>query len=168
MSKQNANGALGALPVVASSEAPILVEDDGAYAGLIFETTELAGLTQTHIDQSNASSFRIYLVLDDVKGTFDATVLRVNLQQSNQLPEIYLGSVALFGLRQASLNESGKGMQFYLDITPHAVQLLSDSTLIQRQVTISIRPTKALPAGVVITVGQLRLCLEKFGDDRTD
>ena len=162
MNDQASHGALGALPVIASSRAPIVVEADGAYAKLMFDTAVLATLMPAHVDQMNEKTFRIYLLLDRVKGKSDATVLQVYLNLSSQLLKIHLGSVALFGLRQASLNESGGGMQFILDVSAHSAHLLSAATLAQGQLNVLIRPTHALPNGVAIDIGQMRLCLEKF------
>ena len=68
---------------------------------------------------------RVFLHLENVRGTFDASVLSVyiNLPEGakpGDHPELLAGSVGLFGLRKSSLPDSahgGQGLTFVIDIT---------------------------------------------------
>ncbi len=103
---------------------------------------------------------RLYLALENMRGTFDATVLQIHLGG-----DIYLGSIALFGLRSASLprsDQTSAGMTSYLDMTPQA-QSTIESLRTDSQLRVSIRPRNELPVGVEILIERIRIYIETVG-----
>ena len=111
---------------------------------------------------------RVYLVLEDMRGTYDAAVLRVYLKCSSQdgrnlESEAFLGSIGLYGLRNARLPGSDglkSGLQCYLDITPPATKLERQALLAQAQLVLLIRPANKLPDGVEISIELMRIYIE--------
>jgi hypothetical protein len=141
---------------IACCDYAIEMRSTGVELSLRVHDTACAYLTMTAL----ASSLRVYLTLEDIRGTFDGAVLRIYLKTPpGATGETYLGSVGLFGLRQASL---GAGIQSHLDITPQLQQLTaaaSASSLLQ----VSIRPHHQLPEGMTISIARISLCVELLG-----
>jgi hypothetical protein len=139
--------------VIASCDQPTVVRAGG-----------VAAVLQVHGAALDAGS-RMSMVFDHVRGTFDATVLRVLVAlPSAEGGEVHLGSCALYGLRGASLPKPDGtlgGLQCKLDLSAHAAQLHA-ALLLQTEIRISILPHSALPDGVEITIERIRLCLEMF------
>ncbi len=100
---------------------------------------------------------RAYLQLENVRGTRDAHKLNVYVN------EHLAGTVALFGLRQASLKDGqhgGSGLTFELDITPIIDTLHLENTLGQDSLDVRITPTHSIPDGAGITVGRVSVYRE--------
>jgi tyrosinase len=110
---------------------------------------------------------RIYLVLENVRGSFDATVLRVFLKApapdaGSPASEVHLGSHALYGLRSASVPRADGqpgGLQCQLDVTPQSAQIAA-ALAGQAQLRLSILPHQPLPDGVEITIDRIRMSVE--------
>ena len=107
---------------------------------------------------------RVYLKLDNIRGNFDAAVLGVYVNlPDNAKPgasrEFFAGSVALFGLRRASVTDGqhvGEGLTFLLDITSRIDDLhLSAGGFAADSLRVSLVPTRALPEQSDITVGRI-------------
>jgi tyrosinase len=107
----------------------------------------------------------VYLKLENVRGTSDATVLGVyvNLPE-NAKPrdsrKFLAGHVALFGLRRASVKDGGhggEGLTFLLDVTPIIDELHLAKTLDVGSLRVSIVPSRALSTKADITVGRISL-----------
>lgn len=112
----------------------------------------------------------VYLKVENVRGTFDASVLNVyvNLPE-NVAPreggKYLAGEVALFGLRRASLKDgqhAGEGLSFILDITPIVDRLHLDKTLDADTLQVSIVPSRKLPEKADITVGRISVFREGY------
>lgn len=108
---------------------------------------------------------RVYLNLENVRGTRDATVLSVfiNLPKDEKPadhPELLAGSVGLFGLRQASLTDgkhAGEGLNFVLDITKIVDALHLNHTLDADSLQVTLVPHQAVPDQANITVGRISI-----------
>lgn len=113
----------------------------------------------------NPSRDRIYLVLENIKGTQDATVLNVYLN----LPEgknpgdyhhLLAGSVGLYGLRRASIQpgeDGGLGLTFVLDITQILIEQPAAMSPGADEIRISILPHPQLPDLTNVVVGRLSI-----------
>ncbi len=105
---------------------------------------------------------RVYLKLENVRGTRDATVLNVFVKgdgaQAGEQRANLAGQVALFGMRRASVKDGehgGGGLTFVLDITRIVDQLHLDGALDVASLAVSLVPRHALSAGETITVGRV-------------
>jgi tyrosinase len=107
----------------------------------------------------------VYLKLENVRGTSDASVLGVyvNLPE-NAKPrdsrKFLAGQVALFGLRRASVKDGdhgGEGLTFLLDVTRIIDSLHLAKTLDVASLRVSLVPSRALSAKADITVGRISL-----------
>ncbi len=106
---------------------------------------------------------RVLLNLENVRGTHDAAVLSVfiNLPEGAypaDHPELLAGSVALFGLRSASLadgSHAGQGLNFVLDITDIVDRLHLEKALDTDTLTVRIVPHRPIPDQAEITIGRI-------------
>jgi tyrosinase len=106
---------------------------------------------------------RVYLALENIRGTHDAVVLSVFLNlPEGALPgehrERLAGSAALYGLRRASLargGSSGEGLSEILDLTGRIGELVAADALDPANIRVSIVPNHLLPQGVEITIGRV-------------
>ncbi|RAK64587.1 hypothetical protein [Hymenobacter edaphi] len=112
----------------------------------------------------HAAPAQLYLTLENVHGTRDATVLNVYLVFSEageaggerQLPA---GSAALYGLRRAS-NPQGSnraGLTLTFDITPLLAELRASPGLQNDGIRVSIIPDRPLPATSDIVIGRVSI-----------
>ena len=112
-----------------------------------------------------AAPDRVYLNLENVRGTHDAAALSVyvNLPEGakpSDHPELLAGSVGLFGLRRASLKDGqhgGQGLNFVLDITKIVDALHLKNALDVDSLSVTIVPRKAIPDQAEITVGRVSI-----------
>ena len=108
---------------------------------------------------------RVFLNLEDVRGTHDASVLSVyiNLPEGakpGEHPELLAGSVGLFGLRRASLKDGkhgGQGLNFVLEITKIIDTLHLKNALDVDSLRVRIVPHQAVPDQAQITVGRVSI-----------
>ena len=108
---------------------------------------------------------RVFLNLENVRGTQDATVLSVyiNLPEGakpSDHPELFAGSVGLFGLRSASLKDTkhaGQGLNFVLEITKIIDALHLKNALDVDSLQVRIVPHRAVPDQAQITVGRISI-----------
>ncbi|PCE30701.1 DUF7868 domain-containing protein [Burkholderia ubonensis] len=162
----NVTGSLRSLRVIASSDAPILVQGDGVVVQLRIDSPAVVALASEQAAHAgDASLFRFYLMLEHVRGTHDATVLQAFLRTQSSAhaghpQDTYLASVGLFGLRRASSDDSSEGLLYSLDITSHAALLQNATVPVEEFFCVSIRPRHALPGGVAIHIGRLCICVE--------
>lgn len=112
-----------------------------------------------------AAPDRVYLNLENVRGTHDAGVLTVyiNLPEGanpKDHPELQAGSVGLFGLGDASFEDSkhgGGGLNFVLDITNIVDNLHLNNALDVDSLNVTIVPHRAVPEQSEITVGRISI-----------
>jgi len=108
---------------------------------------------------------RVYLRLENVRGTQDAHVLSVyiNLPEGakpSDHPELLAGSVGLFGLNAASFEDGehgGQGLTFVLDITKIVDALHLNNALDTDSMNVTIVPRQAVPDQAQITVGRISI-----------
>jgi tyrosinase len=106
---------------------------------------------------------RVFLNLENVRGTQDASVLNVyvNLpegEEPSDHPELLAGSVGLFGLRRATLKDGrhgGQGLSFVLEITRIVDALHLGHALDADSLQVRIVPHQPVPEKADITVGRV-------------
>jgi tyrosinase len=111
---------------------------------------------------------RVYLNLENVRGTLDATVLSIfiNLPEGSNSadhPELLAGTVSLFGLRRASRADGkhiGGGLSFLLDISPIVDRMYLDKALNTDNFRVTIIPSLSLSDNAQITVGRVSIYRE--------
>ncbi|MGI4823639.1 MAG: hypothetical protein ACRYFV_20710 [Janthinobacterium lividum] len=103
-----------------------------------------------------SSRGRLYLVLERLRGTLDATILQVYVGWNvDALPHLLVGSWGLFGLRMASLQyagEPGNGLDKSFDITALLSSALPDAGA---ELSVRIVPNRPLPAPAKLVVERL-------------
>lgn len=133
----------GALKIT-SSGALATVRLDSEVRGRV--SASLANASETNVPD------HVYLKLENVRGTRDSYLLNVSVNQ--QIVE----SVALFGLRNASLKDGqhgGAGLTYVLDITNIIDNLFLDHALDADSLDVSIVPHRAVPESEELTVGRV-------------
>jgi tyrosinase len=108
---------------------------------------------------------RVFLNLENVRGTYDAAALSVYINlppgaKPGDHPELLAGSVGLFGLRSASQKDSkhgGQGLNFTLEITKIIDALHLNNALNANSLQVRIVPYRALPDQADITVGRISI-----------
>jgi tyrosinase len=150
--------------LVGASQNPLLIKGSGART-----TVKLNPEVRTKVSQSLTTASaknipdRVFLNLENVRGTHDASVLNVyiNLPEGakpGDHPELFAGSVGLFGLRRASVVDSkhgGQGLNFVLDITKIIDTLQMNKALDVDSLEVTIVPHQPVPAQAEITVGRV-------------
>lgn len=113
---------------------------------------------------------KAFLKLENVRGTFDATVLGVYVNSPENLKpgeskEFLAGTVALFGLRRASAQDGqhgGEGLTFILDITNVIDQLHLANDLESDSLKVNIVPNRPLPNKAEVQVGRISVYRQAF------
>lgn len=108
---------------------------------------------------------RVFLKLENVRGTYDASVLSVyiNLPEGakpSDHPELLAGSVGLFGLHGASFKDAkhaGQGLSFVLEITKIVDALHLKNALDVDSLHVRIVPYRPVPDQAQITVGRVSI-----------
>jgi tyrosinase len=113
---------------------------------------------------------RVLLKLENVRGTYDATVLRVYAELPQQAdPQVkqarLVGAVALFGLRRASIPDgqhAGAGLTFILDMSHAADSLFVENNLSADQLRIDIEPVLGNGPDRSVEVGRISIYRQPF------
>jgi len=108
---------------------------------------------------------RVFLNLENVRGTHDAAALSVYINlpkgaKPGDHPELLAGSVGLFGLSRASLKDGkhgGQGLNFVLEITKIIDALHRNNALNAASFQVSIVPYRAIPDQAQITIGRVSI-----------
>jgi tyrosinase len=111
---------------------------------------------------------RVYLNLENVRGTRDATALSVfiNLPEGSNPadhPELLAGTVGLFGLRRATVvsgQHVGGGLNFLLDISPIVDQLHLRGALNADTLRVTIVPNHTMADNADVVVGRVSIYRE--------
>lgn len=143
--------------IVGSGTGPVQLRMDVQENRSMVQSIEMATLSNLP-DQ-------VYLKLENIRGTLDATVLSVfiNLPESPSVESLrahHAGDVSLFGLRRASVTESehaGQGLTALLDVSHVMDDLQNRQELTGDQIQVSLRPNNALPPGKEINVDRVSL-----------
>lgn len=112
----------------------------------------------------------LYLKLENVRGTQDATVLRVYVDLPPQADQTkqraqFVGSVGLFGLRRASTKDGahgGAGLTFILDISRFVDTLFVENKLSADSIQVSVESSSGLPQSNHIEVGRVSIYRQPF------
>jgi tyrosinase len=152
--------------LVGASQGALAIKRSGARTTVTLDagvrrkvSASLAGASET------AQPDRVFLNLENVRGTHDASVLSVyiNLPEGanpSEHPELLAGSVGLFGLRRASLADGrhgGQGLNFVLEITKIVDALHLDNALDVDSLQVRIVPHQPVPEQAEITVGRISI-----------
>jgi tyrosinase len=146
----------GALAITSSGALTTVKLDTGVRRKV---SASLALASQT------AHPDRVFLNLENVRGTHDASVLSVyiNLPEGanpSDHPELLAGTVGLFGLRRASLTDGrhgGEGLNFVLEITRIFDTLHLDNALHVDSLPVRIVSDQPVPEQAEITVGRVSI-----------
>jgi tyrosinase len=95
---------------------------------------------------------RAYLQLENVRGNIDANKLDISVNQQ------HVGTVALFGLRRASLKDGahgGEGLTFVIDITDIIDDLFVNNALDANSLDVRITPSNPVSDTAKITIGRV-------------
>jgi tyrosinase len=140
----------------AGTSVPVTVHLDATVEKRVTQSLAAASLS--------APPDRVYLKLENVRGTLDSTVLGVYVNlpagadTADQLRAHHVGDVALFGLRRASARNGahgGSGLTFVLDITPSLDQQYLAGKLSNSSLEVSLLPDRKLPEKSTIEVGRV-------------
>jgi hypothetical protein len=156
--------------LLASSRGSVSVRADGIEFALTPEPaaavlTEWAGRLSAGAEAGGA--IRLHVALEHVRGTSDATVLRVFLratepQAGQEAAETFLASTGLYGLRRASVPGDGEGLHCQLDVTAHAALLVRAMRGTDGGLMLAIRPHQPMPEGVAVSIERIGLWGERF------
>ncbi|MBV8298056.1 MAG: tyrosinase family protein [Candidatus Eremiobacteraeota bacterium] len=108
---------------------------------------------------------RVFLNLENVTGLNDSTAFQVyvGLPQGASPadhPELRAGSIALFGVRKASLTDdehAGKGLTFVLEITKIVDALHLSNSFNLNSLDVRIVPVRPIPEGAKIQIGRVSI-----------
>jgi tyrosinase len=108
---------------------------------------------------------RIFLNLENVRGLNDATAFNVciNLPEGEdpkQHPENVAGSIALFGVRKATMSDdkhAGDGLTFVLEITHIIDNLHLAGALDANQLHVQLIPLKPVPEEAQVSIGRISI-----------
>jgi tyrosinase len=151
--------------LLGASSGPVVIAKDGAW-GVPVQTDggvrrkvarSLAAVTDSSLPD------HVYLKLENVRGTLDATVLDVFINlpanaTAEQRRASLAGEVALFGLRRASVKDGdhgGAGLTLVLDITQRIDDMHLQSTFDVASMDVSLVPQHPLPATTKISVDRI-------------
>jgi tyrosinase len=152
--------------LVGANQQPLAIKGTGARTSVKLDagvrrkvSASLAKASET------APPDRVFLNLENVRGTHDAAALSVyiNLPEGakpGDHPELLAGSVGLFGLRRASAKDdkhAGQGLNFVLDITKIIDALHLKNALDVDSLDVRIVPHQAIPDQAQITVGRVSI-----------
>jgi hypothetical protein len=157
--------------LLASSRGAISVQFEGIEFTLAPEPAaavlpDWAGLLSAGAEPGRA--IRMHVALEHLRGTHDATVLRVFLrvaepQAGHEAAETFLASAGLYGLRRASAPGDGEGLHCQLDVTAHAALLMRAMRGRDGRLMLAIRPHRPMPQGAAISIERIGLWGEQFG-----
>src|SRR4051812_38799827 len=114
---------------------------------------------------AETSRLGVYLMLENIRGSQDATVLSayINLPEGarpGDHPDLRAGSVGLYGLSRASVADDGNGVvgrAFILEITRLIIDLVATKSLDAEEIRISIVPNRQLPDSTDIVIGRVAI-----------
>jgi tyrosinase len=139
--------------LVGAHDGALQIKSSGARATVRLDSGARSRVSHSLRSASETSPpDHVYLQLENVRGTRDSYVLNVSVNQQRA------GSVALFGLRRASVKDGqhgGAGLTFVLDITDIVDNLFLDNGLDTNALDVRIMPHDSVPEGEDITVGRV-------------
>jgi tyrosinase len=114
---------------------------------------------------STAAPDRVFLNLENIRGLTDSTVFQVYVGLPDGAnpadhPDLLAGSVALFGVRKASLADGehgGEGLTSALEITHIVDALHLRNALDVNALDVRIVPVNPVPEGAQISIGRVSI-----------
>ena len=110
---------------------------------------------------------RVFLNLENVRGANDATAFHVYIDppagDPAQHPDHMAGSIALFGVRKATLADgehAGDGLTFVLDITHVIDRLHLAGALNSGTLSVVLVPVRPVPESAHISIGRISVYRE--------
>jgi tyrosinase len=139
--------------LVGANQGALQIKSSGARATVKLDS-DVRGKVSASLAEASETTLpdHVYLKLENVRGTRDSYVLNISVNQQRA------GSVALFGLRRATMKDGqhgGSGLTFVLDITNIVDNLFLDNTLDLDSLDVRIVPDDAVPDSEEITVGRV-------------
>ena len=139
--------------LVGANDKPLELTSSGVRVTVKLDTTVRQKMTRSLSSASAAAPpDRAYLQLENVRGAGDAHKLSVFVNGSS------VGTVALFGLRRASLKDdhhAGSGLTFELDITDIVDRLHLDNALDADSLDVKVMPNGAVSDSAKISIGRV-------------
>jgi tyrosinase len=122
-----------------------------------------ASLLSANLAKATAAPDRVFLNLENVRGLNDATVVKVYINVPDgddpaKHPELLAGSVALFGVSNASLADgehAGNGLTFVLEITHIVDALHLSGALAANRLHVRLVPLRPVAADDKISIGRI-------------
>ena len=144
---------------VVGTEAGTSVTLDAAVQRKVSTSLESAGAA------GKPAPDRIFLNLENVRGLNDATAFSVyiNLPEGDdpaRHPELLAGSIALFGVRKATLADgehAGDGLTFVVEITHIIDAMHLAGALNVSQLRVQLVPIKPVPEAAQISIGRISI-----------
>jgi tyrosinase len=141
--------------LVGAHDGALQIKSSGARATVKLDSTVGKNVSAS-LDTASVTSppDRVYLQLENVRGNIDAYKLDVSINQQ------LAGTIALFGLRRASMKDGGhggKGLSFVLDITDIIDNLFVNNALDVDSLDVRIDPNHAVPDNAALTVGRVSI-----------
>lgn len=152
--------------LVGASKASIPIRDSGTRTTVRLHPKVLRSLTASLAGApAGAAPDRVILNLENVRGVRDAHVLSVfiNLppdEKPGDHPELLAGSVALFGLREASAKSGahgGRGLNFALDLSRSMDAQRLRELLASDSINVTLVPHRSVKKEARITVGKISI-----------
>ena len=152
--------------LVGASLSPLTVQGVGAQTTVRLQPAVRSQLAASLANATVSSPpDRVFLNLEDVRGTRDAHVLNVFIDlppnaKPAEHPELLAGSVALFGLGDASFDSGehgGEGLNFALDISDVVDKLHLENKLDNDSLDVTIVPNKVVADRDQITIGKISI-----------
>jgi tyrosinase len=142
---------------VSGTEARASVRLDAAVQGRV------AASLQAAASASKPAPDRVFLNLENVRGLNDATAFSVYINVPDgddpaSHPELKAGSVALFGVRKATMADAqhaGNGLTFVLEITDVIDRLHLAGALNANQLKVRLVPRQPVPDEAQISIGRI-------------
>jgi tyrosinase len=150
--------------LLGANHEALAIKGSGVRTTVRLDTDVRSRVSASLVNASEAAQpDRVFLNLENVRGTHDALVLNVyiNIPEGTtpgDHPERFAGSVALFGLRRASLKDGehgGQGLEFILDITKIVDDLHLENALDADALQVSIVPHQPVPEQADVAVGRV-------------
>jgi tyrosinase len=142
------------------------IKGSGAHTVVRLNTNVLHNLAASRVKNSgSALRDRVYLILENIRGTYDATILNVYINVPEDASQgnhrnLLAGSVGLYGLRRASIQhgeDGGLGLTFVLDITSILIEQPAAKSPYANEIRVSIVPQRQLPDPADVVVGRVSI-----------
>jgi tyrosinase len=152
--------------LVGASQTSLAIGGSGARTTVRLRPEVRRSLTASLANASEtAAPDRVILNLENVRGAQDAHVLNVFIDlpqgaKPSDHPELLAGSVALFGLSEASFDSGphgGQGLSFALDISKLVDSLHLKRALDTDSIDVSVVPNRPVTDDAQITVGRISI-----------